>query len=144
MEEVGRAVEWIDDPAVRLVGTLDDALLLHEEAIAGPRLRQLLEEDLFRLLVGGGDEVARTLDRHLQVLDLAEIALQAAPGLDGGGGHDVHQGGVDHRGGLSRKGAARKRRGPPAVKNGQGSGAGVAALLTRPGAGVTSQSRRTA
>ena len=32
-------------------------------------------------VVGGGDEVARALYRHLQLLDLAEIARQPRPAL---------------------------------------------------------------
>jgi len=41
------------------------AALLHEEAVAGPRLGELAVDDLFGLVVGGGDEVARSLDRDL-------------------------------------------------------------------------------
>jgi putative ABC transport system substrate-binding protein len=45
-------------------------------------LDEFLEQDLFGALVGQADEVAGTLRRHLQVLDLAEVALQAAAGLE--------------------------------------------------------------
>ena len=55
-----------------------DTLLLQDEAVAGPRLSQRLEQHLLGAVVGGGDEVAGPLARHLQVLDLAEVALQAA------------------------------------------------------------------
>ena len=103
VQEVGGAVERVDVPGVALVGALDGAAFLHDEAVAGPRLRELLEQRGLGLLVGGGDEVARALDRDLQVLDLAEVALQPAPRLEGGGGHDVHQGGADHRGGEARR-----------------------------------------
>ena len=58
MQEVGGAVERIDDPAVGLVGALDRAPLLHQEAVAGPGLRQLPEHRLLGAVVGGGDEVA--------------------------------------------------------------------------------------
>src|SRR5262249_4457312 len=46
---------------------------------------------------GGADEIARSLDRDLQVLDLAEVALEAARGLAGGGDHHVEEGGAKHR-----------------------------------------------
>ena len=51
-----------------------DAALLHEQAVVGPRRVQLVADHLLGLAVGGGDEVARALDRDLQVLDLAEVA----------------------------------------------------------------------
>ena len=59
MQEVGGAVERIDDPAMGLVVADDLAALLHQEAVAGPRLRQLAEDDLLGPVVGGGDEVRR-------------------------------------------------------------------------------------
>ena len=43
-------------------------------ALGGP-----VDEDL-GAAIGGGDEVPRPLDRDLQVLDLAEVAAQAARG----------------------------------------------------------------
>ncbi len=91
VQEVGGAVERVDDPAMGLVVADDLAALLHQEAVAGARLRQLAVDDLLGLVVGGGDEVARALDRNLQLLDLAEVAGEAAAGLAGGGDHDVHQ-----------------------------------------------------
>ena len=67
------------------------AALLHQEAVAGARLRQLAVDDVLGAVVGGGDEVAGPLDRHLQLLDLAEVAGEAAARLAGGGDHHVHQ-----------------------------------------------------
>ena len=98
VQEVGGAVERIDVPAMARVGALDDAALLHDEAVAGARLFQRVAQDLLRLAVGGGDEVARALARDLQVLDLAEIALEGARRLHHGIGHDGHEGRADHRG----------------------------------------------
>ena len=80
-----------------LSGALDDARLLHDEAVVRPRLLQRVAQDLLGLAVGGGDEVAGALARDLQVLDLAEIALERARRLHHGVGHDGHQGGADHR-----------------------------------------------
>ena len=107
MQEIGGAVERIDVPDVALVGALDRSAFLHHEAIARPRLGQFLEDRALGLAVGDGDEIARPLDRNLQVLDLAEIALQAAPGLEGGGGHHIHQCGIDHG---AFRGWSRRRR----------------------------------
>jgi len=47
--------------------------------------------------VGGGNEVAGSLQRYLEVLHLAEVANQRAPGALGGAGHDVDQSGAAHR-----------------------------------------------
>ena len=56
------------------------AAFLAEEAVIRPRLGELLAHDLFGAAVGRGDEIARPLQRDLQVLDLAEIALEALAG----------------------------------------------------------------
>ena len=94
MQEVGGAVERIDNPGVGLVGALVAAAFLAEEAVARPRLQQFRAQDLLGAVIGGRDEIRRTLERHLQVLDLAEVALEAAAGLARGGFHDVQQGGL--------------------------------------------------
>ena len=44
----------------------------------GRAVRQFLAQDLFGAAVGGGDEIGRPLERDLQVLDLAEVALERA------------------------------------------------------------------
>ncbi len=61
MQEVGRPIERIDDPAMRLVGADDFAALFHQEAVAGARLRQLLENNVLGLVIGGRNEIRRTL-----------------------------------------------------------------------------------
>src|SRR3989338_4047298 len=94
VKEVRRAVERIDDPAVRLVAAFEDPAFLHQEAVTRPGLRKLLEKNLLRLLVGGGNEVRRPLERDLQVFDFAEVALQAARRLAGGSDHYAHRGGM--------------------------------------------------
>ena len=80
VQEIGGAVERIDDPAMGLVGAGASAAFLAEEAVFGPRLGEFLAHDFFGAPVGGGDEIARALQRDLKVLDLAEIALEAAAG----------------------------------------------------------------
>ena len=70
-----------------------------------PRLGEVVAQDLLGAAVGGGDEIARPLQRNLQMLDLAEIALEAAAGAPGGFDHDVEDGGVQH--GVRVRGAAR-------------------------------------
>ena len=105
VQEIGGAVERIDDPAVGLVGAGVRAAFLAEKAVIRPRLGEFLAHDLFGAAVGGGDEIARALQRDLQVLDLAEIALEAAAGAVRRLDHDVEDGGMEH-GGL-RYGASR-------------------------------------
>ena len=72
------------------------AAFLAEKAVIRPRLGEFLVDDFLGAAVGGGDEIARALERDLQVLDLAEIALEALAGPIGGLGHDVEDGGMLH------------------------------------------------
>ena len=92
VQEVGGAVERIDDPDIGLVGAFARAAFLADEAVAGAGLGQFVIERLFGALVGEGDEVCRTFQRNLQILDLAEIALQVAAGAARGFHHDVEKG----------------------------------------------------
>ena len=80
-----------------LSAALAAAAFLAEEAVAGPRLGEFGSQRLLGPAVGGGDEIRRALERDLQVLDLAEIALERARRLAGGGDHDVEEGGVLHQ-----------------------------------------------
>src|SRR5579862_2896407 len=91
VQEIGGAVERIDDPAMMRIAAARGAALFHEEAIAGPRLRQLGLQGLLGFEIGGRDELARSLDRDLQLLDLAEIADEPACRLQGGPGHDIDE-----------------------------------------------------
>ncbi len=93
MQEVGGAVQGVDDPAVGLVGALDQAALLAQEAVAGAGLGQFLEQGLLSLDVGGGDEVGGALLGDLKFAHLAEIARQAPRGLAGRVDHHLEQGG---------------------------------------------------
>jgi hypothetical protein len=96
VEKIGGAVERVDDPAMRLVGAFLEAAFLAEKAVARPRLGELLAQDFLGAMVGGGDEIGRALQRHLQLLDLAEVALEAAAGLARRRGHDIEKGGPQH------------------------------------------------
>ena len=98
VQEIGRAVERVDDPAMGLVAAFVRAAFLAEEAVIGPRLGELFAHDLLGALVGRGDEIARALERDLQLLDLAEIALEAAAGAVRRFDHDVEDGGMKHCG----------------------------------------------
>ena len=90
------------------VGARTRAAFLAEKAVGRPRLGQFLVDDLLGTAIGGGDEVARPLERHLQMLDLAEIALEAAPGAARGLDHDVEDGGMQHGGPVPVAGVRRK------------------------------------
>ena len=70
---------------------------------------QLRVERLLGAAVGGGDEIGRALERDLQLLDLAEIALERARGLARGGDHHVEQGGVEHGARRSARAGARRQ-----------------------------------
>ena len=96
VHEVRGAVERVDHPGVGLVAAFEAAAFLTEEAIARTRRAQFVAQDFLRPPVGGGDEVGRALERYLQMLDFAEVALERAPGLAGGLDHDVEEGGVQH------------------------------------------------
>src|SRR6187455_3174815 len=65
MEEIGGAVEWIDDPAMAAVAAFDIAALLHQEAVAWTRAGKFGEENLLGAVVRGADEVGRTFERDL-------------------------------------------------------------------------------
>jgi len=91
VEEVGGAVQRIDEPAVRAVGADDLLTLLAEEAVGRTRLQKLFLDDLLRAEIGLRDEVAGSLDGDLQVLDLAEIARQRLAGLERGLNHDIEE-----------------------------------------------------
>ena len=84
MQEIRGAVERIDDPAVLRIAALRLARFLHQEAVGGTRLLKLGADDLLGAVIGGGDEVRRPLARDLQVLHLAEVALQSARRLGRG------------------------------------------------------------
>src|ERR1700733_2549501 len=98
VQEIGGAVERSDGPTMALVGAGPGPTFLAEKAVGRPRLGQFLIDDLLGAAVGGGDEIARPLERHLQMLDLAEIALEAAPGAARGLDHDVEDSGMQHGG----------------------------------------------
>src|SRR4029079_9829344 len=87
VQEIGRAVERVDDPAMPAVAGDRLRSFLAEEAEARTRQQQPVAQDALCLQVGAADEVARTFGRHLEILDLAEIALQALGGLERGADH---------------------------------------------------------
>ena len=83
-----------------LVGSFLAAAFLAEEAVAGPRLGELGAQGVLGAAIGGRDEIGRALERDLQMLDLAEVALERARRLAGGGDHHIHQGGTEHHSAL--------------------------------------------
>src|SRR6202035_4907717 len=94
--------------AMTRAGAGAGAAFLAEKAVSRPRLGQFLVDDLLGAAIGGGDEVARPLERYLQMLDLAEIALEAAPGAARGLDHDIEDGGMQHGGPVPVAAAWRK------------------------------------
>src|SRR6202007_221808 len=74
-----------------------------EKAIIRPCLGEVGAQNLFGATVSGGDEIARPLQRDLQVLNLAEIPLETFAGAERGLDHDIEQRGMGH--GLRLAGA---------------------------------------
>ena len=68
------------------------AAFLADEAVTGPRLGEVGVQHLLGAPVGHGDEIGRALQRHLEIFDLAEVALEAAAGAARGFDHDVDKG----------------------------------------------------
>jgi hypothetical protein len=97
VQEIGGAVQGIDDPGVALVAALARAAFLAEKAVARPRPGEIGVEHLLGALVGERDEIRRPLQRHLQMLDLAEIALKVAAGAARRLDHDIDEGGIEHQ-----------------------------------------------
>ena len=89
VQEIGGAVERVDDPAVVWIGSFGRALFLEQQTIAGAGAQQLGLQCALGAQIGGRDEIARALDRDLQLLDFAEIAVEGAGRLERGVGHDV-------------------------------------------------------
>jgi len=59
---------------------------------------EFLAQDFLGAPVGSGDEIGRPLERRLQMLDLAEIALERTARLARGLDHHVEEGGAEHGG----------------------------------------------
>src|SRR5260370_18296504 len=98
VQEVRGAVEWIDDPPVTLIGAGARAAFLDEKAVIRPRLGEFRADDFLSAAIGGGDEIARSFQRDLQVLDLAEIAFEALTGAVRRFRHNVKDCGMGHGG----------------------------------------------
>src|SRR6185436_2053537 len=98
VEEIGRAIERIDDPTRlgRIAGDLPS--LLHQETPIGPGLAKLFIKCLLSTLVGHRDEISRPLAAHLELLDLVEIAPEPRRRLARGTLHHRDEPGMrDHR-----------------------------------------------
>src|SRR5262244_1411443 len=98
VQKIQRAVERIDDPAVSLVAAFARAAFLAQKTVAGTRMLELVAQDFLGAPVGSGDEIGWPLERSLQMLDLAEIALERAARLARGLDHHVEEGGAEHGG----------------------------------------------
>ncbi len=74
VQEIRGAVERIDDPGVALVVAFADAAFLADKAVARPGLGEVGVQHLLGAVIGHGDEIGRSLQRHLEILDLAKVA----------------------------------------------------------------------
>src|ERR1700730_2125006 len=96
MQKICRPVERIDDPSVTLVRAAERAAFLQNKAITRPSLAQSVNENFLRLVIRGRHEISRCFHRNLKIFQFSEVALQTAPGFEGGSNHDVHQCGCNH------------------------------------------------
>ena len=92
VQEIRGAVERIDDPGVGLVIAHARAAFLADEAITWSRLGEVGVEHLLGAPVCHGNEIGGSLQRHLKILDLAEVALETAAGAARRFDHDVDSG----------------------------------------------------
>src|SRR6516162_9901836 len=96
VQKVQGAVKRIDDPAMGLVRAFVAAAFLAEEAVARTRRCKLGAQRLLGPTVGRSHEIGGTLERNLQVLELAEIPLERTARFLGGFDHHVEEGGTKH------------------------------------------------
>ena len=102
VQEIGRAVERVDDPAVVSGGvgvrSGQAPALLHRQPETGPALAQFVQQGLLGPEVGGADEIRWPLARDLELFDLAEVAHQGPGGLARRAFHDIDDGGFQGHG----------------------------------------------
>jgi hypothetical protein len=76
VDEVGGAVERIDDPqVVAVLGPMCASRFLGQDAVARIGLEQRVDDHAFRCVVDLGDEVVRVLDVDLQQVDVERCAI---------------------------------------------------------------------
>ncbi|MNS95037.1 hypothetical protein D3C72_1292770 [compost metagenome] len=92
VQEVGGAIKRIHDPAMRAIATLFLATFFTQEVIGRAGLHQFIAHDLFGFQIRLRDEIARPLDRDLEVLHFTEVTRQRLTRLDGGLNHDIEKG----------------------------------------------------
>ena len=78
------------------IGAFVPPTFLAEKTVARPRTLKFLAQGLLGTVIGSADEVRGSFQRHLKVLDLAEVPLERASRLLRGFDHDVEQGGAEH------------------------------------------------
>ena len=81
VEEVGRPVDGVDEPAVLRVAFLDRGELLAGQAPVGRDGEEAFADQRLGRAVGFGDEVAGALDADLDVAEAGEMRLREGGGL---------------------------------------------------------------
>jgi hypothetical protein len=94
VQEVGGAVQRINDPARLALPARDLTLFFKQKPIIGARLLEDFLDRPFGRAVGIRHEIGRAFARHLQLFDLVEVAAQARGCLAGGLVHDGDEGAV--------------------------------------------------
>ena len=113
IDEIGRAVDGIDQPAVFVV-VVDRREFLAGKAEIGIALEEVAADEQLALLVRLGDEIGRALDTDLEIAEAGEIALGERASLAGNGDHVFENGLVVHAGsgGVDSPNLASRRVGP--------------------------------
>ena len=89
VQEIGRAIQRIDDPAAGRVFAGHGGRFFANPAIAWAGGHQFFVDDLFCGDIGPADKITRTFHRNLEVLNLAEVLDQTAASFARGFDHDV-------------------------------------------------------
>src|SRR5439155_25720908 len=89
VQKIRRPIERIDDPAVTRVAAATFTRLFHQKTVTRPRLGEFAAHQFLGLEIGIGDEIPGPLHRDLELLDLAEIALETARRLERSSGHYI-------------------------------------------------------
>ena len=76
VQEVGGAVERINNPAMLAVCTFNRAAFFHQKAIVRTRTAQFTENNVFCFFIRLAHIIARAFKRNLQILYFAEITRQ--------------------------------------------------------------------
>ena len=89
MQEIGRAIQRVNDPAAGRILACDFIAFLAQKPISRAGVHQLFFDHCLCGFVGTADKITRSFGADLQVFNLAKILEQTAPCFAGGFHHHV-------------------------------------------------------